>query len=80
METAATYNKGTEGEGSKELLVNDDGYLLVGSDKRKLEAEFDKRYSILDGSSILTHEEYINHRDFLIDSGFFAFRLLQPFD
>jgi hypothetical protein len=34
---------------------------------------FDKRFGRLDCSSILNHEEYITHRDFLIQSGYFAF-------
>ena len=34
---------------------------------------FDKRFGRLDGSSILNHEEYVKHRDFLVQSGYFAF-------
>lgn len=34
---------------------------------------FDKRFGRLNGSSILNHEEYVNHRDFLVRSGYFAF-------
>ena len=36
-------------------------------------ALFDKRFGRLDGSTILSHEEYVKHRDFLVGSGFFAF-------
>lgn len=34
---------------------------------------FDERFGRLDGSSILSHEEYVKHRDFLVGSGYFAF-------
>jgi len=46
-------------------------------DKSELERLFDMQFGSLDNSSILSHEEYLNHRDFQIQSGFFAFRLTQ---
>lgn len=46
-------------------------------DRSELFKLFDSRYGSLDNSSILSHEEYIKHRDFLIDSGLFSFQLSQ---
>ena len=48
----------------------------VGSSALSYEEQcvlFDKRFSRLDGSTILSHEEYVKHRDFLIGSGFLLF-------
>jgi len=43
-------------------------------------ALFDKRFGRLDGSTILSHEEYVKHREFLVGSGFFAFLHSQSSD
>lgn len=41
---------------------------------------FDEKFGRLDGSTILSHEEYVKHREFLVGSGFFAFLHSQSFD
>lgn len=46
-------------------------------DNSELERLFDMQFGCLDNSSILSHDEYLKHRDFQIQSGFFSFRLTQ---
>ncbi len=43
--------------------------------KQQLEALFDKTYGELDGSTVLSHEEYNKHKEWSINSGFFEFQL-----
>ena len=38
---------------------------------------FDEKFGRLDGSTILSHEEYVKHRDFHVRSGYFAFLISQ---
>lgn len=45
--------------------------------KEQMERLFDEKYGSLDGSTLLSHQEYLEHRNFQIDSGLFYFRLTQ---
>lgn len=38
---------------------------------------FDEKYGSLDDSTVLSHQEYLEHRKWQLESGFFAFRLAQ---
>lgn len=38
---------------------------------------FDEKYGRLDNSTVLSHQEYLEHRKWQLESGFFAFRLAQ---
>ena len=38
---------------------------------------FDEKFGRLDGSTVLSHEEYVKHRDFQVRSGYFAFLIAQ---
>jgi hypothetical protein len=62
---ALTYTEVQEGEReSKVSKVSDE-----------LSKKFDEMYGSLNGCSILTKEEYQQHKEFLIKSGLFLFQL-----
>lgn len=50
-------------------------YFNQKGERVSLDELFDERFGILDGSTILTHEEYLEHKKFSLSSGLFEFQV-----
>lgn len=82
-------NEGTSGEqsaGGQDQGIGQSGEVLgMGCsvsllDKDKLYQLFDEQFGCLDNSTVLNHEEYLQHRELQVESGLFYFRHTQSFD